>query len=156
MFTIAFCSVSCHISTSFEAPFTSIPNTLPLFFCVSVISLLSPCIEPEFVKSEILDFNSLVEAGMVEITSIEDSDYNTIKQATKILLDKNFVAIKGVDVDGHTFINTAIDKGATCIICEILPLEIDQNICFIKVITKLRSKPICSAAIINPITIITA
>ena len=50
MFTIAFCSVSCHISTSFEAPFTSIPNTLPLFFCVSVISLLSPCIEPALVK----------------------------------------------------------------------------------------------------------
>jgi len=52
IFTIAFCSVSCHISTSFDAPFTSIPNTLPLFFCVSVISLLSPCIEPAFVKSE--------------------------------------------------------------------------------------------------------
>ena len=44
--------MSCHISTSFVLPFTSIPNTLPAFFCVSVISLLSPCIEPAFVKSE--------------------------------------------------------------------------------------------------------
>ena len=32
-----------------------------------------------------------------------------------------FVAIKGVQVDGHQFIPTAIEKGATVIICETLP-----------------------------------
>ena len=29
-----------------------------------------------------------------------------------------FVAIPGVHVDGHDFINTAIDRGAAAIICE--------------------------------------
>jgi UDP-N-acetylmuramoyl-L-alanyl-D-glutamate--2,6-diaminopimelate ligase len=35
-----------------------------------------------------------------------------------------FVAIKGVQADGHQFITTAIEKGATVIVCEQLPAEI--------------------------------
>ena len=35
-----------------------------------------------------------------------------------------FVAIKGVQVDGHQFISTAIEKGATVIVCETLPASI--------------------------------
>lgn len=37
-----------------------------------------------------------------------------------------YVAIKGVLADGHSFINSAIEKGAKAIVCETLP-EISQN-----------------------------
>ncbi|QIG89977.1 UDP-N-acetylmuramoyl-L-alanyl-D-glutamate--2,6-diaminopimelate ligase [Chryseobacterium sp. POL2] len=37
-----------------------------------------------------------------------------------------YVAIKGVLADGHSFINSAIEKGANVIVCETLP-EISQN-----------------------------
>ncbi|SDR89895.1 UDP-N-acetylmuramoylalanyl-D-glutamate--2,6-diaminopimelate ligase [Formosa sp. Hel1_31_208] len=44
-----------------------------------------------------------------------------------------FVAIKGVTVDGHEFIETAIEKGAIAIICEVLPSEIKHGITYIEV-----------------------
>ncbi len=34
-----------------------------------------------------------------------------------------FVAVRGTQVDGHSYINTAIERGATTIICEELPQE---------------------------------
>jgi len=44
-----------------------------------------------------------------------------------------FVATKGVSVDGHDFIATAIEKGATAILCEKLPSERAKNVTFVKV-----------------------
>ena len=44
-----------------------------------------------------------------------------------------FVAIKGVQVDGHQFIETAIEKGATVIVCEQLPSQIKTGITYIVV-----------------------
>ncbi len=44
-----------------------------------------------------------------------------------------FIAIKGVQVDGHHFIDTAIEKGATVIVCEQLPVAIKTGIQYIVV-----------------------
>ena len=44
-----------------------------------------------------------------------------------------FVAQKGVSADGHLYIEKAINSGATSIICEELPDEIEDNITFIQV-----------------------
>jgi len=44
-----------------------------------------------------------------------------------------FVAIKGVKVDGHQFIETAIDKGASVIVCEQLPTQTKEGITYIVV-----------------------
>lgn len=44
-----------------------------------------------------------------------------------------FVAIKGTQTDGHAYIGKAIEKGASTIICENLPEEIDNNTTYIKV-----------------------
>lgn len=44
-----------------------------------------------------------------------------------------FVAQKGVHVDGHNYIGTAIEKGARCIICQDLPAEQPKGILFLKV-----------------------
>jgi len=50
-------------------------------------------------------------------------------------IEKNFafVAIKGVAVDGHNFINKAIELGANTIICETLPDTVNNNICYVQV-----------------------
>lgn len=47
--------------------------------------------------------------------------------------DTMFVAIKGVQVDGHAYINTAIQNGATTIVCEILPEIVNDAITYIQV-----------------------
>ncbi len=44
-----------------------------------------------------------------------------------------FVAIKGAQVDGHSFIQTAIEKGATIIVCEQLPASIAANVTYLVV-----------------------
>lgn len=44
-----------------------------------------------------------------------------------------FVAVKGTVVDGHLFIAKAIELGAIAIVCEELPVEIQEGISYIKV-----------------------
>lgn len=44
-----------------------------------------------------------------------------------------FVAIKGADMDGHNFINQAIENKATAVVCEVLPKELKEEITYIKV-----------------------
>lgn len=52
------------------------------------------------------------------------------RKATK---NSVFVALKGTLVDGHFYINKAIELGAVAIICEDFPVEKQENICYIKV-----------------------
>lgn len=54
-------------------------------------------------------------------------DSRIVKKATL------FVAIKGTEVDGHNYIQKAIDLGASSIVCEILPVHLDQNVTYIHV-----------------------
>ncbi|WP_298892595.1 UDP-N-acetylmuramoyl-L-alanyl-D-glutamate--2,6-diaminopimelate ligase [uncultured Psychroserpens sp.] len=44
-----------------------------------------------------------------------------------------FIAIKGTVVDGHQFIDTAIDKGVIAIVCEVLPADLKDGITYVEV-----------------------
>ncbi|MCT4600754.1 MAG: UDP-N-acetylmuramoyl-L-alanyl-D-glutamate--2,6-diaminopimelate ligase [Marinifilaceae bacterium] len=44
-----------------------------------------------------------------------------------------FVAISGVEVDGHNYIDSAISKGVKTVVCEILPNNINEEITYILV-----------------------
>ncbi len=44
-----------------------------------------------------------------------------------------FVAVRGLNNDGHDFINDAISCGAHCIICESVPKDIEKKITYIQV-----------------------
>lgn len=44
-----------------------------------------------------------------------------------------FVAMKGVAVDGHQFIEKAIENGATAIVCETMPLALNADIAYVQV-----------------------
>ncbi len=65
---------------------------------------------------------------------------STNKEITDVQIDSRkvsagsaFVAIRGALSDGHTFINAAIEKGATVIVCEEMPLLMLENITYLKV-----------------------
>lgn len=62
----------------------------------------------------------------IEVVALE-IDSRKVKQGAA------FIAIKGVQADGHLFINKAIELGAIAIVCEILPTVIEENIVYIKV-----------------------
>lgn len=44
-----------------------------------------------------------------------------------------FVAVKGTQSDGHEFIKTAIQKGATAVVCEKLPEALSENVTYVAV-----------------------
>ena len=47
--------------------------------------------------------------------------------------DSLFVAVKGTQVDGHDFIDKAIQKGAIGIVCEAIPEKIEDGISYVVV-----------------------
>ena len=51
----------------------------------------------------------------------------------KVGKDDVFVAIKGLVVDGHEYIEKAIASGAKSIICEVLPGKMDNGITYVEV-----------------------
>jgi len=51
----------------------------------------------------------------------------------KVKLGTAFIAIAGVQADGHAFISKAIELGAVAIICETMPAELVDSITYIKV-----------------------
>lgn len=44
-----------------------------------------------------------------------------------------FIAVKGSQVDGHNYIDKAIILGASFIVCEVFPKDINENVCYIKI-----------------------
>ena len=44
-----------------------------------------------------------------------------------------FVAVKGTQTDGHAYIDKAIEKGASAIVCETLPESLNEHVIYIKV-----------------------
>jgi UDP-N-acetylmuramoyl-L-alanyl-D-glutamate--2,6-diaminopimelate ligase len=44
-----------------------------------------------------------------------------------------FIAIAGTAMDGHQFINVAIQKGAVAIICEHMPARLEDNVTYVQV-----------------------
>jgi|TARA_B100000767_G_scaffold253927_1_gene258899 UDP-N-acetylmuramoyl-L-alanyl-D-glutamate--2,6-diaminopimelate ligase len=70
--------------------------------------------------------NTIYGDTNLEISQI-DFDSRAVKEGSL------FVAQKGVSVDGHLFIDKAIQLGATSVICEVLPEKKQDNITFIQV-----------------------
>lgn len=58
---------------------------------------------------------------------------NIVFDSRQVNKDSLFVAVKGTAVDGHEYIEKAIESGAKAIICEILPESINENIIYISV-----------------------
>ncbi len=52
----------------------------------------------------------------------------------KVKKDSLFIATRGTAVDGHKFIDKAIESGAVAIVCEELPLVQKENITYVKVL----------------------
>jgi len=58
---------------------------------------------------------------------------NICFDSRSVALDDVFVAIKGTQSDGHTYIKKAIDLGANAIVCEKMPEELINEISYIEV-----------------------
>ena len=73
----------------------------------------------------------------ISIRSVKGSTDVEVKDlqidSRKVIAGSCFIAIKGSAADGHKFIDTAINNGATVIICEIIPDVVNGNTTYIQV-----------------------
>ena len=44
-----------------------------------------------------------------------------------------FIAVKGTVADGHTYIGKALQQGASAILCEVMPDEVDKKVTYVRV-----------------------
>lgn len=58
---------------------------------------------------------------------------NIILDSRKVLPGSLFVALRGTQTDGHQFINTATGLGASAILCETLPEQVEEGVTYIQV-----------------------
>jgi len=63
-------------------------------------------------------------------TSIDISDVQI--DSRKVQKGSLFVAVKGVAVDGHQYINKAIELGASAIVCELMPSSLAEGVTYVQ------------------------
>ncbi len=69
-----------------------------------------------------------------KVIGITERDIASIQfDSRKVEQNALFVAVTGTITDGHEYVTKAIDLGASAVICEILPKEINQSITYIQV-----------------------
>ena len=67
----------------------------------------------------------------------------------QVVVGSIFVAINGVQSDGHLFINKAIESGAVAIVCESLPEELINGVAYIQVANSSEAVALMAASFYN-------
>ena len=76
----------------------------------------------------------LYNVALLSVQGSTDVRINTLQyDSRKIKKNDVFVAIKGVHSDGHSFINKAIENGASVVVAESIPTTKAKNITYIEV-----------------------
>lgn len=78
---------------------------------------------------ELLDGIEILEMNGKEDLSVQSVHFDS----RKIGKGDMFVAQRGVNVDGHAYINKAVELGATVVVCEELPSEKAEGVTFVVV-----------------------
>lgn len=58
---------------------------------------------------------------------------SVVFDSRKVKKDALFVAVKGTAVDGHAYIDKAVEAGAVAVVCEDLPAKRSENVTWVKV-----------------------
>lgn len=76
----------------------------------------------------------LVNCNLLEIVGNKDLDISKISFDSRTVENGTlFFAVRGTQVDGHNYIDKAIEKGAIAIVCEQLPATLNNAVTYIKV-----------------------
>ncbi|MBC8147080.1 MAG: UDP-N-acetylmuramoyl-L-alanyl-D-glutamate--2,6-diaminopimelate ligase [Bacteroidetes bacterium] len=76
----------------------------------------------------------LFKAGLTKVIGTTDVEISSICFDSRMVgINDLFIAVKGTQVDGHIFIDKAINSGATVIVCEDIPENPVENITYVGV-----------------------
>ncbi|MEX2593924.1 MAG: UDP-N-acetylmuramoyl-L-alanyl-D-glutamate--2,6-diaminopimelate ligase [Anditalea sp.] len=88
----------------------------------------------------------LYKVSLVSTHGDMEAEVNHIVfDSRKVAKGSTFVAISGTQVDGHQFIPQAIEKGATAIVCEVLPEANEEGITYVQVMNSQKALGIIGA-----------
>jgi len=65
--------------------------------------------------------------------NLDQELFDITLDSREVSKDSIFIALVGETVDGHNYIDQAIEKGAVVIVCRTMPPELDQNVTYIHV-----------------------
>ena len=78
--------------------------------------------------------NILYRVAIESVIGLTDIAVKALQyDSRKVVQGAVFVAIKGITFDGHAFISKAIDKGATVVVCQVLPEKLIKEVTYIVV-----------------------
>jgi UDP-N-acetylmuramoyl-L-alanyl-D-glutamate--2,6-diaminopimelate ligase len=82
-----------------------------------------------------MEIKELISAvKTLEVKGADNVDIKDIQEdSRRVSRGSMFVAVRGVDVDGHSYIESAIEKGASAIVCEEIPEAFAERATFIRV-----------------------
>ena len=76
----------------------------------------------------------LYKTGIENVVGSTNVEVSTICFDSRLIETNSlFVAVSGTQVDGHQFIEIAIEKGATSIVCEIIPQKLNDKVTYVEV-----------------------
>lgn len=76
----------------------------------------------------------IINLNHLGITGETSKDVKGVNiDSRKVGQDHLFIAVRGTQADGHNFIDKAIEAGASVIVCEDLPADINPEVTYIKV-----------------------
>ncbi len=77
--------------------------------------------------------NILYKVHLQAINGSTNKEVNDVQiDSRKVTAGSLFIAIRGAVSDGHSFIDTAIEHGATIVVCEEMPVMLLENITYLK------------------------
>jgi UDP-N-acetylmuramoyl-L-alanyl-D-glutamate--2,6-diaminopimelate ligase len=76
----------------------------------------------------------LYKTSILQVAGSTDIEINQLSiDSREVVKGTCFIAIKGVQTDGHTFITKAIELGAVAIVCEMIPEKLVDGITYVVV-----------------------
>jgi len=75
----------------------------------------------------------LTDAGLAFAGGYDPELTDIQSDSRKISKGALFVAVRGVELDGHSFIQKAVNQGAAAVVCEHLPEDVGEGVAFVVV-----------------------
>ena len=76
----------------------------------------------------------IVNCNLLELIGDKDIDITKVSFDSRTVEPGTmFFAVKGTQTDGHAYIDTALEKGASAIVCEKLPKKLQDGVTYIRV-----------------------
>jgi len=88
----------------------------------------------------------LYKVRIIDIIGSTDITVRTIHSDSREVTEEAlFIALKGIQVDAHQYINQTIESGAVAIVCEELPRELIDGVTYVLVESSMQSLPIIAS-----------